>query len=72
MPRVTPENPEAVRKRQAARVARELAAGRVRRGYFATPAEHTALCEHLDLLRGRARFDTPVADAGDVLEEFKS
>ena len=73
MPRVTPESAEAVRKRQAARAARELAAGRVRRGYYATPTEHTALAEHLSLLRGSVRLgEISVADASDVLEEFKA
>lgn len=58
--------------RQRELKARHLALGRTRRGYYATPAEHAALTEHLSLLRGSVRLgDIPVADAGDVLEEFK-
>lgn len=69
MPRVTPESAEAVRKRQAARAARELAAGRVRRGYYATPTEHESLAAHLRALRGRGAI---VADPDDVLPEFRT
>ena len=69
MPRVKPESAEAVRKRQSARTARELAAGRVRRGYFATPAEHESVTAHLRALRGRG---ATVASPEGVLPEFRT
>lgn len=52
--------------------ARHLALGRTRRGYYATPAEHAELVRCLDRLRGAVRLgDITVADAADVLPEFR-
>lgn len=70
----TPEERRAkAAKRQADRKARETAAGRVRRAYFATEAEHNALASHLEALRSsRRKGDILVADPGDVLPEFRA
>jgi len=48
------------------------AAGRIRRGYYATPSEHASIAEHITLLRSSTRLgDITVTDAADVLPEFR-
>lgn len=51
---------------------RQRALGRVRRGYYATPAEHTELVTRLDELRAHIRVgDVLIADPDDVLPEYR-